>query len=120
MAKPVMKPCGDFAILQFAFQSGDLWPVAVLLLDAQGRLHVRARPTADLAAKISPDDAEVVELTLDQLQADAQGTSGCDLLARLEDQLSNTIRISDRQEVELTSVEDTMNDLYGQHVASAK
>jgi len=120
MAKPMMTPCWDFAILQFAFQSGDLWPVAVLLLDTHDRLHIRARPPLDLAENIPFPDAEVVESTLDQLQAEAQTTSGSEMLVRLEDQLSNAIRISDRQQTELANVEATLEHLYKQHVASVE
>jgi len=89
-------------------------------LDTHDRLHIRARPTADLATKIPPDDAEVVELTLDQLSTDAQTTSGSERLALLEDQLSNAIRISDRRQIELASVEIALEDLYRKHVASVQ
>jgi hypothetical protein len=120
MAKPMMKPYGEFVILQFALQSGDLWPVAVLLLDAQDRLHILARPTADLTAKIPALDAEVVGGSFDQLSTDSQTMSGSEMLERLEGQLSNAIRISDRQQTELKSIEDTLNDLYRYHVASVE
>jgi len=115
-----MKPRADFVILQFAGAGGNPWPIAVLLLDSQDRLHVRARPVADLATRIPPDDAEVVEFTLEQMLADAKSASGRETLAAFADQLSNTIRISDRQQTELVSVEIALEDLYRKHVASVK
>jgi hypothetical protein len=112
LPKSAMQRASDFAIVQFALPDGELWPVAVLLLDNQDRLHVRARAVDDLARKIPPEDVEVVAQSLDQIAADARALRGKEILAILEDRLSNTIRISDRQKTH-----DTLDDLYRQYIA---
>jgi DNA invertase Pin-like site-specific DNA recombinase len=113
-----MGPAADFAVLQFAFEKGELWPIAVLLLDCQDRLHVRARAADDLAKKIPPDDVEVIALSLDQIAEDARTGSGREILETLEDRLSNTIRISERQKARISNIQNTLDSLYQQHVSS--
>jgi hypothetical protein len=111
LPKPAMQRASDFAVVQFALPDGELWPVAVLLLDNQDRLHVRARAADDLAKKIPPEDAEVVALSLAQIAEDARTESGTNVLETLEDRLSNAIRISDRQKTH-----DNLDDLYRQYI----
>jgi hypothetical protein len=86
----------QFQLLQFQ-PPGDepLWPVAVLLFDpSTGTLHIRGRESyASIAA---PEDAEVLDLTVKQLQADAEEQDGGAILATLEDRLSNSVRITER------------------------
>jgi hypothetical protein len=115
LTKSATGPAANYALLQFAFENGELWPVAVLLLDNQDRLHVRARAVDDLAKNIPPEDAEVVALSLAQIAEDARTESGTKVLGTLEDRLSNTIRISDRQKTH-----DTLDDLYRQYIALRK
>lgn len=110
-----MGPAANFAVLQFAFETGELWPIAVLLLDSEDRLYVRARAAADLAKNIPPEDAEVVALSLDQIVEDARTGSGTKILGTLEDRLSNTIRISDSQ-----TTHDTLDDLYQRYITHRK
>jgi hypothetical protein len=111
-----MQPSADFAVLQFACQDGKLWPIAVVLLDKQDRLYIRARATEDLATKIPPEDVEVVAFSLDQISADARSGSGKEVLENLEDQLSNTIRITERQKTHTANIQKTLENLYEQHV----
>jgi len=99
----------EFAILQFALDDGELWPIAVLLLDAEDKLHLRAR--ADLSARLRPEDARIVELFLADLIADARRSSGNVLIATLEDRLSNAIRITDRKPIPVTSIQETLQAL---------
>jgi GTP-dependent phosphoenolpyruvate carboxykinase len=110
-----MQRASDFAIVQFALPDGELWPIALLLLDSQDRLHVRARAAAELATKIPPEDVEVVALSLDQIAEDARTESGTKVLETLEDRLSNTLRISDRQKAR-----DTLDELYRQYITHRK
>jgi hypothetical protein len=113
----IMEPSGDFVVLQFALENGDLWPIALLLLDSQDRLHLRARSGVALSSRIQPEDVEVVDLFLDQLRTDAQATSGRELLTTLEDRLSNTIRISDRKQTQTGNIQNVLEHLYRQHIA---
>jgi hypothetical protein len=87
----------------------------VLLLDNQDRLHVRSRSIADLATKIPPEEVDVVALSLAQIAEDARAGSGKEILETLEDRLSNTIRISDRQKAH-----DTLDNLYGEYITHRK
>jgi hypothetical protein len=109
--KPAMQRASDFAVVQFALPDGELWPIAVLLLDNQDRLHVRARAADDLAKKIPPEDAEVVALSLAQIAEDAKAESGTNILETLEDRLSNALRISARQKTC-----ETLDNLFSQHI----
>jgi len=99
----------EFVILQFAADDGELWPFAVLLLDAEDRLFVRARE--DLSLKLPAEDAQVIELFLAEVGTDSRQSSGSVLLASLEDRLSNVVRITDRQRIPVTSIEDTLQAL---------
>lgn len=117
LAKSTMAGTADFALLQFAFENGELWPIAVLLLDNQDRLHVRARPTADLATRIPAEDAEVVALSIEQIAQDAMAESGSTILETLEDRLSNTLRISDRTRTHISNSQKELDHLYEQYVA---
>jgi hypothetical protein len=114
----VTQPEALFAVLQFALEAGDLWPIAVLVVDYDDCLHMRRRTRTSLATRIPPKDVEVVALSLQQLGADAESASGRAMLARLEDQLSNTIRISERRLIGTTNIEKTLSELYDQYVAS--
>ena len=58
----MMQPCGEFVVLEFGFCNGEPWPIALLLLDAQDRLHVRARPAAHVVTGIPPENVEVIAL----------------------------------------------------------
>jgi hypothetical protein len=118
LAKSAMESAADFAVLQFACENDELWPIAVLLLDDQDRLHVRARPADELATKVPHEDVEVVALTLNQIAEDAKTGSGKKVLESLEDQLSNTIRISERQKTRVSNIQNGLKNLYDKHVTS--
>jgi hypothetical protein len=99
----------DFVVLEFAFPKDELWPVAVLLLDTSGQLHVRAR--TDLASRLDPGDAEVVSGFINDLSSDAREIGGADVLSRLHDRMSNSIRITDPVPVQTQTIESAMEDL---------
>jgi hypothetical protein len=106
----------ELAILQVALDGEVLWPVAILLLDADDKLHIRQR--ADLAAKLSGDDAEVVTAYLADLRDDGRFLSGDEILAKLEDSLSNALRITDRSPVLITATIDAALDEFSrQHLS---
>ena len=117
LAKSAMDGTADFALLQFACDNGELWPIAVLLLDDQDRLHVRARPTADLATRIPAEDVELVAWSIDQIAEDGRAGSGSKILENLEDQLSNTLRIGDRTRTHISNSQKALDHLYEQYIA---
>lgn len=83
--------------------------MAVLLLVTNVRLHVRAR--SDLASRLDSCDAEVVDGFIYDLTADAREIGGTDILSRLHDRLSNSIRITDPAPVRSLTRETAMEDL---------
>ena len=96
----------------------DLAPVAVLLLDEGDSLHIRARP--DFESIADPNDAEVLALTVDQLIAEAHQSMGTIIVQRLQDTLSNALRITDPTPVQVAEIDQTLLDLYRKHVESVR
>jgi hypothetical protein len=115
MLNRILACSADFVVLQFAFPKDDLWPVAVVLLDTHGHLHVRAR--TDLASRLDPGDAEVVDGFIKDLSADARGIGGADTLSRLHDRLSNSIRITAPVPVQTQTIEGAMEDLAARYLS---
>ena len=104
-----MRRTAYFLVLQFAECDRELWSLAVLLFDTQSdKLHIRCR---DNLTEIARADAEVLGLLLCQLCAEADTTSGELLLRRLEDTLSNVVRISDRVAVQIDTVPAALDEL---------
>ena len=107
-------PLSEFVVIQFE-NGGRLIPLGVLLLDnANDRLHVRFRN--ELPPIADPDDAEVVQLILSDLAAQAEKRSGLEILTYLEDTLSNSLRITDRKPVSGDASSDLLDRLYFEHV----
>ena len=86
-------PSAEFVVLEYAAGSRRV-PIALLLLDETDRLRIRQRD--DLASFVEPDDVEVLDLILTELQGEAARRSGSEILRGYEDTLSNTLQISDR------------------------
>lgn len=84
--------------------------MAVLLLDAeQDRLFIRSR--ADLGQADDPAGPEIATQFLADLSDDALTHSGSAIVAKLEDTLSNAIRITDRTSIEVQGIEATLASL---------
>lgn len=107
---------GEYLIMQVQLLGGALWPVAVLLFDPLGdRLHLRARKDLSL---VSQGDQQVIALVLAQIANEATTTSGSEMLAHLEDTLSNTLRLTDRRRLRVESVDMALNCLFCRHITS--
>jgi hypothetical protein len=101
--------------MQFERPGGNLLPIAILLLDPPAdRLHVKGRKHFDGVA--DRDDAELLRLYITPLSDEAQQMSGGAILRDLEDKLSNSVRITERQPVRADDVQWALADLYRQHV----
>ena len=99
----------ELLILQFALPSDGLWPFAVLLLDPRAdRLYVRGR--ADFGP-VDPKDARILKLLLVQISQEADEASGSEILAHLEDVLSNSVRISERRRVYTSNIARSLEEL---------
>ncbi len=90
----------------------------VLLEDpAADRLYVRLRRDWD---RVAPDESEVLSALEDDLASKAGEMGAAKLFARLEDTLSNTLRVTDRREVMVENFDRALNRLYRQHVHSTE
>jgi phage repressor protein C with HTH and peptisase S24 domain len=88
----------------------------VLLEDpATDRVHIRLRRDWQC---IDPDEAEVLAFLEDDLLAQAAEVGAAKFFARLEDTLSNTIRVSDRRETMVEDFPRALARLYREHVRS--
>jgi len=104
---------GQYVVIQADLPSGALRPIGVLLLDpSSGRAWIRLRPRFDDLT----DDTEVLDELESDLRMKAAESGGAELLRALEDTLSNTIRISDRQAVAVGAFTRTVERLYAEHV----
>jgi SOS-response transcriptional repressor LexA len=90
--------------------------VGVLLEDpSTDRVYIRLRRDWE---RFAPEEAEVLEALEDHLLAQAAEEGAAKFIARLEDTLSNTIRISDRREIIVADFPLALARLYRQHVRS--
>jgi SOS-response transcriptional repressor LexA len=104
---------GEFVVIEAALPGGPPRPVGVLLVDpASDRAWVRLRPYFDDLT----DDSEVLDALENDLRGKAAESGALALLGSLEDTLSNTIRISDRQAVKVDAFTRMVERLYDEHV----
>jgi SOS-response transcriptional repressor LexA len=114
-----MPNMAHYSVLHAELPSGDLTPIGILLEDtASHRLHLRLRRDFDQWS--DPADGEVLAALEDDLAAKADprdlGAEG--LFVYLEGNLSNGLRISNREAVEVEDFDRALNRLYRQNVAS--
>lgn len=103
-----------FSILQLDLPGQDLIPAGILLEDcAQDRLHVRLRRDWE---EIAPGEASVLPALAQDLEIKAAEMGAGALLQYLQDTLSNILRLSDLQELEVENFESALARLYRQSV----
>ncbi len=108
-----------YSVLQAELPGGDLTPIGILLEDSTSQqLYIRLRRDFDRFA--DPGDLDVFDALQDDLAAKARPDDlGVDGLFRsLEGSLSNGLRITDREEVEVEDFPRALNRLYRQNVQS--
>jgi SOS-response transcriptional repressor LexA len=106
-----MPATGQYLIVQAALP--DLAPenIGVLLLDpASNQLYMRFR--RDWRDMADPEDAEVLEKLAADLGDKASEMGGDQLLLWLEENLSNTVRVSQRESVPVDSFDSAADRLY--------
>ena len=104
-----------YVLLEAALPEQPLRNIGVLLLDlaaGRGWLKVRERYD-DIAAE---DDAEVFDALEEDLRARMAESGAEAFLESLEDTLSNVLRITGRQAVEVDSFTRVLSQLYNDHV----
>jgi phage repressor protein C with HTH and peptisase S24 domain len=106
---------GEFVLLSVALPGASEENAGVLLLDVtRDELHLKLRRDWDEFS--SEDDVEVLRELEADLALKAREMGGARLLEWLENDASQTIRISDREGVAVRDFSATLNRLYREHV----
>jgi phage repressor protein C with HTH and peptisase S24 domain len=105
-----------YSLLMVELPGREIITVGVLLEDpATNQVHIRLRRDWQ---SIDPDEAEVLAFLEEDLLARAAEEGAAKFFARLEDTLSNTIRVSDRREAMVEDFPRALARLYREHVRS--
>jgi phage repressor protein C with HTH and peptisase S24 domain len=106
---------GAYVLLEAALPERPVHTIGVLLLDTGGnRCWVRMRQRYEGLA--DPEDADVLEALEEDMRARAAEMGAESYLLWLEDSLSNTVRISERQAIAVDSFTRVLDRLYSEHV----
>jgi len=106
---------GAYSLIVSALPGRGEQTLGVLLLDAQSNtLHVRLR--RDWERLASEEDAEVLAELEDDLLMQAQDQGGKFVMDMLEQEASQSLRVTDREAVTVRDFDRTLNDLYRRHV----
>lgn len=109
---------GRYAVLEADLSRSGTEPVGILLEDPESdRVYVRLRRDWEMVAG---EDAEVFELLEHDLNVKASELGAERLLSWMEDTLSGTLRVSDRQSVLVSDFDRALNRLYSRHVRSTE
>ena len=105
-----------YSLLMVELPGQEAITAGVLLEDpATDRVHIRLRRDWE---RIDPGEAEVLAFLEDDLLARAAEEGAAKFFARLEDTLSNTIRVSDRRAAMVEDFPRALARLYREHVRS--
>ena len=115
-AHPVSTELGVYVVIEIAAPGVPSENAGVLLVDsATGKGYLRMR--RDLA-ELREEDSDILEELTGDLEAKADEMSGRELLTWLEQNASNFVRISDREEVMVDTFDRTLKRLYSRHVSA--
>lgn len=116
MASAVLSTCeGRYSILE-ADLAGATAAIGVLLEDpSTNKVHIRLRHDWE---QVAGDDTEVFELLEHDLRAKADEMGAEKFFAWLEDNVSNAVRVTDRETVLVRDFDQTLNRLYSRYVHS--
>jgi phage repressor protein C with HTH and peptisase S24 domain len=103
-----------YSLLMVELPGREVITSGVLLEDpASDRVHIRLRRDWE---RLAPEEAEVLGEVEADLLAQAAAEGAAKFFARLEDTLSNTIRVSDRREAMVEDFPRALGRLYREHV----
>lgn len=106
----------NYSLLVVEVPGQEVVTAGVLLEDpATDRVHIRLRRDWE---RFAPEEAEVLAELEGDLAARADELGAAKFFARLEDTLSNTIRVSDRREAIVGDFPRALARLYREHVRS--
>src|ERR1017187_49213 len=106
---------GKYSILQAELAGHDLVNLGVLLQDPQTD-SLRLRLRRDLELLVSEDELDFFEALADDLSRKADELGSEKLFTYLEDTLSGTLRITDRETVLVEDFDRAVDRLYRKHV----
>src|SRR5687768_574387 len=93
-ARPITTQLGQYVVIEIAAPGVTLENAGVLLVDPRsGKPYLRMR--RDLA-DLSEDDADYLDALRSDLEVKAEEMGGSELMAWLEENASNFVRVSDR------------------------
>jgi len=105
-----------YSLLMAELPGREIVTAGVLLEDpAADRVYIRLRRDWE---RLAPEEAEVLAEVEEHLLAQAAHEGAAKFFARLEDTLSNTIRVSDRREAMVEDFPRALARLYREHVLS--
>lgn len=105
-----------YSLLMVELPGREVITSGVLLEDpASDQVHIRLRRDWE---RLAPEEAEVLAELESDLLAQAAAEGAAKFFARLEDTLSNTIRVSDRREAMVEDFPRALARLYREHVRS--
>src|SRR5579875_1494364 len=108
---------GEFSLLLSDLPGHGVQTIGVLLLDpSTDTLHVRLR--RDWTSVAEEEDIEVLAELEDDLLTQARERGGRAVLEYLETNASQSLRITDREQIAVRNFEKTLADLYREHVPS--
>ncbi|MGH9638742.1 MAG: S24 family peptidase [Bryobacteraceae bacterium] len=106
---------GSYSLLECALPGGGVQTAGVLLFDpSTDTLHMRLR--RDWEEIASEEDAEVLAELEGDLMARASERGGTAVLEFLENNLSQALRITEREAVKVRDFEKALDGLYREHV----
>ena len=106
---------GTYVLLEAALPARPVQTIGVLLVDpAADRAWVRLRQRYESIA--APEDAEVLEALEEDIRARSAEMGAEAFLAWLEDSLSNALRVSQRQSVDVDAFSRVVERLFSEHV----
>ena len=105
----------QYLVVELALPGRPKVNAGVLLLDpASDQLHIKLRRDWEQVAE--PDDVEVLEHLEEDLRRQGREVGGEQLLRVLEDTLSNTLRITERESIAVGDFDKALERLYQRHV----
>ena len=108
----------QYLVMEVALPGRPKANAGVLLLDpASDQLHIKLR--SDWQRLADTEDVEVLERLGEDLDRRGREAGGEGLLRSLEDSLSNTLRISDRETIAVSDFEKALERLFQRHVEGA-
>jgi len=114
-----MPATAEFVILRLALPARPACNIGVLLLDPEtGRVFPKLRDDWDELAE--EEDAGVLRHLRDDLDLKIREMGGETLLRTLEDTLSNSLLITEREPVQVESFTRSLNRLFAEHVQRPK